>query len=141
MVSLYNEGEQAREAQRREMIVALASLLHEKWRVARGFEPRLKTVLDEEWITSHNGQTEIDIANTPFAELPGDWQEENILSAKEAVEKIEDALYHIHDMWLDRNDTSASEEQKTQYSKLPKEEKLKDIAVLKEAIDVFIEKL
>ena len=78
------------------------------------------------------------VAHMPLlTNSPRDWQEENLLSAKVAVEKIEEALNIIHDKWLDRNDQSAQPEQKTQYSRLPKEEKAKDIAIIKKTIAIM----
>ncbi|MFZ4648295.1 MAG: hypothetical protein ACOYMB_01515 [Patescibacteria group bacterium] len=146
-VPIFNERENKLENDRREMINSLANLMHESWRQGRfnvqenNYEPRLKDVKDEEWIIAHGGAKEVDIANTPFSELPLDWQEENYLSAKVATEKLEEVLYLIHDKWLDRNDNYASGEQKTQYSRLPNEEKLKDLDILKEAIDLVERKL
>jgi len=138
----FNEREKLLEKQREELMRSLASRLHEEWRAKRkkedgSFESRLKETKDALWTQSHAGQTEIDIANTAFADLPRDWQEENLLAAKVALEKLEDVLNLIHDRWLDRNDENASPEQKTQYSRLPKGEKAKDIAILEEAIEMM----
>jgi hypothetical protein len=41
------------------------------------YEPRIKQVKDRAWIENHNGETEVDIANTLYAELPSEWQREN----------------------------------------------------------------
>lgn len=133
------------EEKRQNMVIALASLLHESWRKGRyvaesnSYTPRIKTTIDQKWIDAHGGSTEVDIANTPFAELPTDWQEENLLSAKVAIEKMEEVLYLVHDNWLDRNDGHASVDQKVQYSRLPNAEKLKDIDVLEDAIKIIKE--
>lgn len=141
--SIHNDNVKQIEEKRQKMSRDLASLLHENWRKQRydeetkSYTSRIKTTIDKKWILEHNGITEVDIANTPFEALPTDWQEENLLSAKVAIEKIEDVLYLIHDNWLDRNDHRATEDQKTQYSKLSSDEKLKDIDVLEDAIQIM----
>lgn len=132
------------EEQKQNLVQKLAKMMHEEWRKTRknedgSYEPRIKKTKDEEWIESHDGNSEIDIANAEFENLPKDWQEENLLSAKVAIEKIEDALYIVHDKWLDRNDQHAESDQKTQYSRLPKDEKLKDIAILEKALGLMKE--
>ena len=139
---MFNQQENLLEQQRRETMKKLAAAMHEKWRAMRkkedgSFEPRIKTVNDPLWIEAHDGTDQVDIANTDFDSLPRDWQEENLLSAKAAIVKIEDALNIIHDKWLDRNDRYAAPEQKTQYSRLPKEEKERDVLVLEEAIKIM----
>ena len=142
---VYNKHIKQLEEIRQKRIQTLASLIHEGWRKGRynsetnSYTPRIKEVKDQKWITGNGGVSEIDIANTAFEKLPRDWQEENFLSAKAAIEKIDDILYLIHDHWLDRNDQYASLEQKTQYSRLPIGEKLKDISVLEEAIKMMKE--
>jgi len=103
----FNQHENLLEEQRQELITKLANLMHEKWREARkkedgAYEPRIKKTEDILWTEKHDGKNEVDIANTDFGELPKDWQEENLLSAKVAVEKIEEALYLIHDKCLFR---------------------------------------
>lgn len=142
---IHNDRARHLEEKRQKMITALASLLHESWRKGRyveetkSYTPRIKTTTDKKWIDAHGGSTEVDIANTPFDELPTDWQEENLLSAKVAIEKMEEVLYLVHDNWLDRNDGHASVDQKVQYSRLSNSEKLKDIDVLEEAIKIIRE--
>ena len=89
------------------------------------------------WIEKNKGDGNVDIANTKFEDLPGDWQQENLSSAGVAVEKIEDVLNLVHDKWLDRNDENAGLEQKVQFSRLSPAEKLKDIAILKKALEVM----
>jgi primosomal protein N' len=143
ITSTYNDSAKLLEEKRQKMSRDLATMLHENWRKQRydeetkSYTSRIKTTTDKKWIQEHNGATDVDIANTNFEELPSDWQEENLLSAKVAIEKIEDVLYLIHDNWLDRNDYRAMEEQKTQYSKLSNDEKLKDIDVLEDAIQIM----
>lgn len=138
----FNQREKVLEQQRQEKIIKLAELMHEKWREARknedgSYEPRIKETKDASWMEKHDGKSEVDIANTDFQKLPMDWQEENMLSAKVAIEKIEEVLYIIHDKWLDRNDQHAEDRQKVQYSRLSEEEKGKDIAILDEAIEII----
>lgn len=141
--TLYNERARAMEEKREVLILRLAGLLHESWREGRldkvtgQYTPRLKVTRDKEWISTHGGVEELDIANTSFSDLPKDYQEENYLSARVAIEKIEDLLNLIHDNWLDRNDLNATSAQKTQYSRLSDVEKIKDIDVLEEAIKVM----
>jgi len=141
-INLFNKKEQSLERQRQELMHALAARLHKEWRNLRfkkdgSFEPRHKKTKDKKWIEEHGGNDDIDIANTDFEDLPKDWQEENLLSAKVAIEKIEDVLYIIHDKWLDRNEEFAEENQKMQYSRLPNDEKIKDIEILEEAIKIM----
>ena len=138
----FNQREKALEQARQVKIHKLAKMMHEEWRQGRrkedgSFEPRPKKTKDAEWTGKHAGQDEIDIANTEFEELPRDWQEENLLSAKVAIEKIEEALYIVHDKWLDRNDGFAQSDQKVQYSRLPKGEQLKDIVILEKALEIM----
>ena len=142
----FNQREKVSEQQRQEKIIKLAELMHEKWRETRkkengSYEARVKETNDTSWIEKHDGKNEVDIANTDFRELPMDWQEENLLSAKVAIEKIEEVLYIIHDKWLDRNDQHAENHQKVQYSSLSETEKSKDIAILEEAIEIMKGKL
>ena len=143
---IFNDRVKQLEEKKTEEVQVLAKMMHENWRKERfnqetnTFTPRMKIVQDKEWIEKHNGVTEVDIANTPYEELPNDWKEENHLSAQVAVEKINDVLNLIHDNWLDRNDQYASPEQKTQYSRLSMSEKMKDIDILEEAIKIIKER-
>lgn len=124
-------------------IAALASLIHESWRqdrfdtTAGNYVSRLKETKDKAWLSRHKGQIKVDIANTAYKDLPIDWKEENLLSAKVAIEKIEDVLYIIHDKWLDRNEGRATEGQKKRYSRLSIEDRLKDIKILEEAVQII----
>ena len=97
-------------------------MLHDEWRAPRkqedgSFNPRIKKTKDKEWIKEH-GTDEVDIANTPYAELPKDWQSENKAAAEVAISEvltavengrelddafIEEASSLIHDKWLERN--------------------------------------
>lgn len=119
----------------------LAVMMHENWRNNRksggGYVPRMKTTTDKTWVGAHDGQSEVDIASTPFDQLPADRKEENLTSAKIALEKLRDVLCLIHDCWLDRNSATASLEQQLRYSKLPPKEKAKDLDILEEAVAVL----
>lgn len=87
------------ERQRGDLVVQLASALHDDWRNPRRlpgseerFQPRPKPTTDETWIAAHGGVREVDIANTRYEDLPSDWQAENRASAEVAVNLISQAL-------------------------------------------------
>lgn len=132
--------------------------LHEEWRKSRlkedwTYEPRWKKSKDAEWTKAH-GTDDVDIANTPFAELPSNWKYENLEAAKVAIElvfdkvvswveitdeMIEEMASVVHEKWLERNtwvfdkeywDSKLAQE----YAKLPEEEKEKDRAQIRQAI-------
>lgn len=150
--SLSDEQKEQMEAQ----ITELGSLLHDEWRASRKkedgtYEPREKTTKDQSWIETH-GTDKVDIANTSFAELPADWQGENKASAEVAINEIwkanlkgsefddvfvETASDTIHQKWLERNSSWAPAEQNKPYAELPEEEKEKDRAIIKKAIEVY----
>ena len=113
-------------------------------------EPRIKPTTDQEWINAHNGVAEVDIASTSFKELPKDRQAESMASAVIAVEDVykdaflndyikiydtdgEAALHafatsdKIHQGWLERNSSWATEEQKLPFAQLSDVEKAKDL--------------
>ena len=126
-----------------DLIENLASSLHDKWREARimkdgSYEPRLKKTNDEEWIEQH-GTNQVDIANTPYKDLPEDWQAENEVSAEIAVTlaqegtEVEKAASIIHEKWLERNADWAPAGQKCPYEELSKEDKEKDRMIIREA--------
>jgi len=158
--SMLNSNEnQENKILKEEMIVRLGSELHNEWRETRkqedgSYDPRIKTTKDEEWV-KENGKNEVDIANTSFEDLPKDWQGENRIAAEVAIEEvfkatdanreldeefIEDASNIIHEKWLERNGEWAPEEQKKSYAELSEEEKDKDRAQVKKAIEIFQEK-
>ena len=140
-----------------EMIGTLGSRLHDEWRKSRwredtkNYEPRVKKTVDSRWVESHGGVTEVDIANTPYEDLPSDWQAENKASAEVAVDEVKKAIQTgvaldesfiesasavLHDRWLDRNGSWAPPEQQRPYHELSEEEKEKDRVIIKEAIEV-----
>jgi hypothetical protein len=133
--------------------------MHDEWRAPRrlpggGYEARIKKTSDQRWITSH-GTDQVDIANTPYQDLPADWQRENKEAADVAVrlvrdcrrrgadpnsvEFIEAASSRVHDAWLRRNGRRASPAQKVPYAELPEEEKAKDRVFVLMALDLFEE--
>jgi len=156
---LNNNEKQEDKISKEEMITKLGSELHDEWRESRkqedgSYEPRIKTTKDEDWI-NEKGANEVDIANTCFENLPRDWQGENRVAAEIAIEEvfravdmgteldesfIEEASNVIHQKWLERNGEWASEELKKPYDELSEEEKDKDRAQIKKAIEIFQEK-
>ena len=118
--------------------LCVGSMLHEQWRMGRKtetgeFTPRMKKTNDSKWIAAHGGATECDIANTTFAELPSEYQHENLVAGQIAVRlslqpglTIEQMASIVHEEWLKRNGGWASEEQKQPYALLPESEKAKD---------------
>lgn len=133
--------------------------LHEAWRAGRkkedgSFEPRIKKTKDQDYINAHGGKTEVDIANLSFAELPSDWQFENLEAAKVAIEQVYDVVMNgapitkeqiegmssvVHDEWLKRNDwvfdaQNGNPDQAKPYEELSAEEKAKDRVQIKEAM-------
>lgn len=137
-------------------INAVASDLHDRWRETRRnpdgtYDPRIKPTTDEIWKAKH-GTNEVDIANTPFEDLPEDWRKENVL-AVEAVynyivarggrtnitpREIEEAADVSHLDWLRRH----GREQWVRdsgldalYEDLPEEEKDKDRQIVNALVD------
>jgi len=120
----------------------MASQLHENWRATRlqadcSFSPRLKTTTDSAWISAHEGNNQVDIANTIFSELPRDWQRENYLAALTALilvvnnplATLEQLAAEIHDAWLERNGWAKNDlKLGLPYAELAEEEKDKDKA-------------
>lgn len=106
-----------------ERIKNVGSQLHDEWRKPRwreeskDYEPRVKKTQDHAWSQAHGGAVEVDIANTPYEELPSEWQGENKTSAEVAVTEIEKAMKvgtpldesfievassTLHDKWMER---------------------------------------
>lgn len=148
--------EQKTPEKKQQMITELGSLLHDEWRAPRkkedgSFEPRVKKTKDEVWVKDH-GADEVDIANTSFAELPTDWQEENRVAAEVAMNEVfktaeggraldgafvEEASAVVHEKWIERNGEWAPAEQKKPFKELSEEEKEKDRAQIRKAIEIF----
>ena len=135
---------------------ALASEFHEDWRKTRldaegNFEPRIKPTTDTAWIEKH-GTDQVDIANSTYAELPSDWQEENKAAANVVVDlmvkrngnvDLSDPAVKteiggvIHDAWLSRNDWSKGGDLDVPFDDLPESEQAKDLDQVKTAQRVF----
>ena len=147
------KGKEVREA----LAYSLGADLHETWR--RGYaakntledgtvKPREKKTKDEEWIAK-NGTNVVDIANRTFAELPKDWQGENLEAARVAIDLVygkmmagqeisEEELQRlsavVHEKWLERNEWARDGELGVPYEQLPREEQEKDTAQLRDAM-------
>jgi len=149
-----SEQREQNETERR--VEELASELHDEWRAPRwreetkDYEPRIKGTKDELWQIGHDGKKEVDIANTPYRDLPEDWKGENKISAEVAVGEIEkakaageknlrgDAFIEkasavMHEKWLERNGSWAPPEQNKPYAELSEEEKEKDRVIIRKA--------
>ncbi|GLW11705.1 hypothetical protein Misp01_68330 [Microtetraspora sp. NBRC 13810] len=134
----------------------VAGRFHDKWRAARRlsdntYEPRLKTTTDSAWIKKHNTD-QVDIANTRYQSLPADWQHENRESARIGIQLVdearasgvnvrserfmEEASSVVHDRWLARNGSWASEEQRRPYGLLSEAEKEKDRDVIRTVLGI-----
>lgn len=150
-------GAEQHERSAEERIADLASQLHDEWRKPRWqeaagrYDPRVKKTKDQAWIEAHGGSAEVDIANTPYGELPSDWQAENKASAEVAVSEVQRAIEHglpldepfvesasavLHEKWLERNGSWAPPEQNKPYAELSDEEKDKDRVIIRQAIEV-----
>ncbi len=100
---------------------SLGSDLHERWREdfrkLNGDIPRIKKSKDPVWNEKHQTD-EVDIASTPFAELPSNWQHENLEAAKVVINLVYDKIMNdelitpeetekmaaiVHEEWLKRN--------------------------------------
>ena len=55
-------------------------------------DPSYKTTKDASWIRAHDGATKVDIANTNYAQLPGDLKAEYDVPDKVAVDLMLDAI-------------------------------------------------
>ena len=162
-----DEGKAIRQMQNKRakelLSYSMGSDLHEVWRAGRKledgtYEPRIKKTKDQAYIDAHGGNNEVDIANLSFAELPSDWQFENLEAAKVAInqvydvmmgdtpvtkEQIEEMSSVVHDEWLKRNDWVFNPEygnpdQAKPYQELSAEEKAKDRNQIKEAMTKVI---
>jgi len=134
----------------------LSSVLHDEWRKSRmredgTYEPRMKETKDGDWVKSHGGLNQVDIANTNFEDLPSDWQYENRASAyvtmcliyeayMTGVELddsfVDSASSKLHDAWLERNGSWAPVEQKISFDELPEEEKNKDRVIIRKGLEI-----
>lgn len=142
---------------------SMGSDLHEVWRAGRKledgtYEPRIKKTKDQAYIDAHGGNNEVDIANLSFAELPSDWQFENLEAAKVAINQVYDVMMGdtpvtkeqieamssvVHDEWLKRNSwvfdpEYGNPDQAKPYQELSAEEKAKDRDQIKAAMTKVI---
>jgi len=168
--------EQKTPEQKQQMVAKLSRLLHDKWRAPREkkdadgkgtgkYEPRVKVLVniegEEKWFNKGDSKIPVDaqvlkeqdIANTSYEELDPNWQKDNKVAAKiamnevfSAVEKgqtlddpsfIESASAVIHDEWLKRNGGQATEIQKKPYEELLEDIKEQDRVQLKKAIEIY----
>jgi hypothetical protein len=140
-----------------EKINMLAALIHETWRGRRsggsmgGREPRWEETKDADWTLAHHGETKVDLANTDFDALPGDWQKENRESAAFALDEvaravkdgvvlddafIESAGARLHQRWASGTAGDILPGQAVSFGDLSEEEKEKDRAIIRKAIEI-----
>jgi hypothetical protein len=130
----------------------LAAELHSKWRESRkiveGIASDGQSKREERFkpVDPQNPEgPQIDIANTPFEELPVAWQNENYLSAEvvmddiskltePAVLNLESESEKVHNAWKSRHPEVAGE-QADEYDRLSVIEKDKDRLVVEEAVE------
>ena len=137
---------------------SLGADLHENWRLTRKkdngkYWPKLKKSKDLEWNNIHQSDT-VDIANTPFSQLPSNLQKENYEAAYIVINLVYDKVLNeepinndeleqmgsiIHNEWLKRNTWVFDSEfgnakLALPYDKLPKEEQDKDKSQIRPAI-------
>ena len=148
-------------------IAEVGSLLHEEWRSPRKLEdgtynPRVKVLvqteegkekwLDEEKIPTNSTELKRqDIANTEFKDLDPHWQEDNRAAGEVAVNLvweaennskelddnfIEEASSAVHEKWKERAPW-ADDALKVSYQELPENEKEKDRAQVRKAIEIY----
>lgn len=144
----------------------LGSLLHDEWRATQPkledgtYKPRVKVFVQteegkEKWFNEAEipaNSTELkrqDIANTDFENLDPDWRAENGSAAEVAMNLvweakttskelddsfIEEASSTVHDKWKERNPWN--EKLQVPYLELPEEEKERDRAQVRKAIEI-----
>ncbi|MFC7585556.1 hypothetical protein ACFQYP_18780 [Nonomuraea antimicrobica] len=134
----------------------IASRFHDKWRAPRKlsdntYESRWKATTDSAWIKKHSTD-QVDIANTRYRSLPADWQHENRESARIGLQLVDEARVNgvdvrserfmeeassvVHDKWLARNASWATEEQRRPYMLLSEAEKEKDRDVIRTVLGI-----
>jgi hypothetical protein len=139
-------------------VAKVASAFHADWQKTQapegaGRKPKFKSTKDEAWIRAH-GTDQVDIANTPYSELPDDWQKENRDAAEVAQrilkehggtvdltdEKTRLAVgEQIHQAWLSRENNSYAKggELDKPFADLPRAEQDKDTDQLKVAMEAL----
>lgn len=157
---LDGEIEQVKRSKIKETLsYSMGADLHEAWRKPRKkedgtYEPRMKKSKDEKWNEEH-GTDEVDIANSDFANLPSNWQYENLEAARVAIEQVFDKIMddeeitdevieemssEVHEAWLKRNDWVYDKDYgdpslTVPYTELSEDEKAKDRVQIQEAIE------
>jgi len=127
-------------------VLAVGGAMHDQWRFARPktgpggtYEVRMKPAGDG---------TEVDIANTAFADLPPKYQQENLAAGAGALAaashaweaslwtREERVARVVHEQWLARNKDWAPPEQSVPYADLSEAEKDKDRILARDALAV-----
>ncbi len=87
-------------------LLVVASGGHDRWREGRKlpdgtYQPRLplKKTEDKDWVASHGGIDELDIANTNHPDLPRDHQKENNDSARIALTRAYAEAFYGLERW------------------------------------------
>jgi len=141
-------------------VTVLGVALHELWLRTRHclpdsqvmyadgrLEPRIKKTTDEDWIESHRGVDQVDIASKFFTDLPYDWEAENLAAADvidelvqefggaEHVDLTNDEVRQrcgeiIHNKWLERNIYAKGGDLDVPFTELPDDEQAKDLVQL-----------
>lgn len=124
----------------------IANLLHEDWRTSRldengTYTPDIRATRDEQWISVHNAG-QVDAANTPYSDLPGDVQS-NYKTAGQIIagfsghdfdtpEQQAVLCNTFHEQWLARNSWAKGGNLDVPFSQLTpikQEEILKQITI------------
>lgn len=137
----------------------IGSALHADWQKTQALlddgtrKPKMKPTKDGAWVKAHGGATEVDIANTPFADLPEDWQKDNrdaavvvqrILKARGGKVDLSDEKTRlevgdeIHKAWLERHGTEEWVKESgldKPFAELPRGEQDKDTDQVKIAME------
>jgi hypothetical protein len=119
-----------------------AKLIHDGWRESRKREDGTYDSL----LKSDDRGSIIDVALTPYEKLPKAWQDENVASARSALEAINSSKQYggnedthvpeeIHFAWKERNDPKDPFPEN--YYALPAKEQAKDIMVLSKVLEVL----
>jgi hypothetical protein len=110
------------------VVEKFAAIQHENWR--KSFDPENS---GKERIKQNSDGSQGNI-NVPFKQLHPDWQKENLLAGRAAVNAVnlhrddnEKAAEHVHNEWMKRNPRQDwNAHLHVPYAKLPEDEKEKD---------------
>lgn len=151
VVTLPNETQQ-----RTRQIRMLASICHDVWRAPKRlgalpyYQETLRPARDPEWVMAH-GREWADIANTDFDDLPRYWQNENLKSAKIALDAVDSLLAlgiaftpdvvtqvaaRVHGAWAGRHRTDRPQADREAFAKIPASEQEKSIAIATWALNM-----